>query len=269
MNDPILSIITVCFNAEKTIHRTITSIYNQTFTNYEYIIVDGASSDETYNIVCKFDELFKKKNINYVHISEPDKGIYNAMNKAVGMAQGSWISFMNADDCYSNDEVLSAVFKNNIDSHVGILYGNTIYVTEGKKEYEKARPINEITRWMVFCHQSAFVRNEIQKKYMFDEKYRYAADYNMLLRCYLDGISFKYLDLVVADFSCQGLTGNLNNKYKIYIEYLNIQEANGILNQKSIRIRLRKIFHYFRLKSSYNYILKKIFEMIVNVYQKK
>lgn len=268
MNQPILSIITVCFNAENTIKRTIESIYSQTFTNFEYIIIDGNSSDNTYSIVCAYDELFAQKKIIYRHISEPDRGIYNAMNKAVMMAKGTWLAFMNADDNYASSDVLSKVFDSSSHLDADIIYGDVSLIKDSQRVLEKARSIDDITKWMVFSHQSAFIKSDIQKQYGFNEEYKVSADYDMLLRCYLDKRSFKYLSFTVADFSCDGLTGNLKNKYKTYLETLRIQEDNGIINQKSMKIRLRKIFHYLRLKTKEDSIAGKAFRLIVQAYQR-
>lgn len=267
---PMISIITVSFNAEATIRRTIESVLSQLYTNYEYIVVDGKSSDRTYEIISSYDDKFEKHGIIYEHISEKDTGIYNAMNKAVKLAKGKWITFMNADDYYADSSVLERVFdEKHKFSDIDIIYGDVNLDDGGKITLERARPIEQITKWMVFSHQSSFVRNEIQMEYGFNEKFRISADYDMLLRCYLDGKRFKYINVIVANFSCDGLTGNSENKYKTYLETLNIQEENGIINQKESSIRFRKLFHYMRLKLNKYSFFRKFFEKLIWVYQNK
>ena len=98
------SIITVCFNSEKTIERTIRSVLNQTFSDYEYIIVDGASKDDTMKIVKSYEDKFDGR-LHY--ISEPDKGIYDAMNKGIRLAQGEIIGIVNSDDWLEDDSLMN------------------------------------------------------------------------------------------------------------------------------------------------------------------
>ena len=117
-----ISVITICYNAEKTIERTIKSVLNQSYKNLEYIIIDGGSKDNTMKIVKRY-----KDKISSV-ISEPDNGIYDAMNKGVRIATGEWLNMMNAGDCYTNDEVLNLdnlkkhkVEISNMISDIGVL----------------------------------------------------------------------------------------------------------------------------------------------------
>ena len=107
-----ISVITICYNAEKTIERTIKSVLNQSYKNLEYIIIDGGSKDNTMKIVKRY-----KDKISSV-ISEPDNGIYDAMNKGVRIATGEWLNMMNAGDCYTNDEVLNEIFSTSIPKDV-------------------------------------------------------------------------------------------------------------------------------------------------------
>ena len=103
MNNPKISVITVCFNAVETIEETILSVINQTYSNIEYIIIDGASTDGTVDIVNKYRDKIA------CFVSEPDKGIYDAMNKAVKVAKGDWLFFINSDDVFINNECLQNV----------------------------------------------------------------------------------------------------------------------------------------------------------------
>ena len=107
----LFSIITVCFNSEKTIERTIHSILNQSFLSFEYIIIDGKSEDKTNDIIQQYLPMFENRGIAVKYISEKDNGIFNAMNKGINMAEGVWIAFMNADDSYYDSEVLRDIFS--------------------------------------------------------------------------------------------------------------------------------------------------------------
>jgi len=106
-----ISIITICFNSEKTIAKTIESILEQDYQNIEYLIIDGASKDGTMKIVNSYKKKFNQKGIEYVISSEKDKGIYDAMNKGVGKASGDVVGILNSDDYYAAPDVLSHVVK--------------------------------------------------------------------------------------------------------------------------------------------------------------
>jgi len=112
MKTPLISIITVCFNSENTIKDTIESVLNQTYKNIEYLIIDGKSSDETLNIIKSFEEKFNNSKITFKWISEADKGIYDAMNKGLKMANGELIGILNSDDWYELETVKIIVEKN-------------------------------------------------------------------------------------------------------------------------------------------------------------
>lgn len=125
MNYPIISVVTVSYNTVATIEQTILSVINQTYPNIEYIIIDGGSTDGTIEIIKKYE--------NRIHfwISEPDNGIYDAMNKGIDKATGQWINFMNAGDCFHDNKVLESLFgENNYDNCIAI-YGNTNLVKNG------------------------------------------------------------------------------------------------------------------------------------------
>ena len=118
--DPLFSIITVSYNAKESIEDTINSIVNQTYSNFEYIIVDGGSTDGTLDIIRKYED-----KISY-WISEPDNGIYDAMNKGLAICKGEWINFMNSGDLFYNDHVLVDIYRYCDFKKFHILYGKTV-----------------------------------------------------------------------------------------------------------------------------------------------
>lgn len=129
---PKITVVTVCFNAAETIEKTILSVVGQTYDNIEYLIIDGGSKDDTLEIIKKYENNISK------WISEPDKGIYDAMNKAIKMATGEWINFMNAGDCFAADDVLEKIFNDDIPDKVKFLYSDNYYIElDGKKTYAK------------------------------------------------------------------------------------------------------------------------------------
>lgn len=194
---PLFTIVTVTYNAEKLLQQTIDSVLSQKFDDFEFIIVDGASSDGTVEII--------RKNAQRVThwISEPDGGIYDAMNKGIDLASGEWINFMNAGDIFASDDVLACMAAN-MAGNVTVLYGDRYYVKDGRKELQLAKPIDTIFERMPFGHQSVFVRSETLKKYKFNQTYKYAADYNLLVGLYLKKYQFKYINVPVCEFLAGG-----------------------------------------------------------------
>ncbi len=211
-SDPLITIITVVYNAEDSIERTIQNIIGQTYKNIEYIIIDGASTDRTFDIIKRYED-----QISY-WISEPDDGIYFAMNKAIDIAEGTWINFMNAGDTFVNKTVISD-FVNKID-YSDICYG-TRYLHRGeKKSLEKTGILENIYYNMPFGHQAAFVKKELLKKYKFNLSYKLSADYDFFIQCYRDQYIFQDLDFPICNFYEGGLSYDLN--FKSLLETLKV-----------------------------------------------
>lgn len=175
-----ISIITVCYNAEINIETTIKSALSQTYPNKEIVIIDGLSSDQTLSIVNNY-----KSQIQTI-ISEKDKGIYDAMNKGIHYATGDWLYFLNAGDVFYNNEVLSNIFSNSIDEHVGLIYGKVQTINEpsgvnylfGKnvtiRDFYFRYPIN---------HQSAFThKNAFKEIGTYNTQYKLVADTEWFVR---------------------------------------------------------------------------------------
>ena len=180
-----ISIVTVSYNSEKTIEQTIQSVIGQTYKNIEYIIIDGGSNDSTINIIEKY------RNKVECFVSEPDEGIYNAMNKGIRMASGDIIGIINSDDWYDRNTVEKAVEyfnKNEID----VLYGDCVYLYEdGKRVRNMKFPLEAMWYLMATPHPTVFVKKKVYQKYgIFNESYQMAADYELLLRFYSAGLRF-------------------------------------------------------------------------------
>lgn len=225
MNDtPLISIVTVCYNAAKEIEKTILSVINQTYSNVEYIIVDGGSTDGTVDVIRKYENKITK------WISEPDKGIYDAMNKAIDMATGEWINFMNAGDQFVDDEVVSRLFSSdNIECDV--LFGNTIH-SDKKKIREKGVLYSD--KFPAFGHQSSFVKTQLMKKYHFDTNYKVCADFAFFYRLYKEGRVFNYIDTDIALYDVNGFSGT--HKYILYKEHCAIENKNELFI-KALRLK--------------------------------
>ena len=159
---PLITVITVVFNGEKHLENTILSVLNQTYQNIEYIIIDGGSSDETVNIIKKYEHA-----IDY-WCSEKDNGIYDAMNKGIDLVAGEWINFMNSDDKYFGNSTIE-IISENISKYVSVIYGDAIISSGKYKKYVAKKKFSRINLiiWStrVVCHQAMFVRKKIVPKY--------------------------------------------------------------------------------------------------------
>lgn len=212
-----ISVITVCYNAEKTIEETIKSVVNQTYKNIEYIIVDGASTDGTMSIIEKY-----KDNIE-VLLSEPDEGIYDAMNKGIEMASGEYIGFLNADDWYQKNAIENVVnIAQSTSNDVGVISGQ-INILRNNFIQRKTNHSNieDIWKEMPLAHPATFVKksvfNDIGK---FDLSLKISADYDFVFRCYLNKVNISYSELVFANFRIGGVS--TTNHRKVFEEDMNI-----------------------------------------------
>lgn len=156
-----ISIITICYNAAKEIERTMRSVLNQTFQDLEYIIVDGKSSDGTINMARKIASEYPNRIIHI--ISEPDKGIYDAMNKGIKMASGDWVCMMNAGDIFANCNVLHDVFANQIPENISFLYSDLYKATSYGKKFRVNMYCNKNARKII--HQGCIYKKCLHQEY--------------------------------------------------------------------------------------------------------
>ncbi len=199
---PKISIIIVVFNGAKTIEKTLESVLGQTWRNLELIVVDGGSTDDTLEILKKIE------NPVLSWTSEPDKGIYDAMNKGLQKATGDWIYFLGADDEFYDRKVLSSVFEEAHFENIDFIYGNVksdafkgIY--DGVFNYNKLL-IKNISHQAIFYHKSIFLKNG-----NFNLKYKSHADWDFNLRCFeIKDIRIKYVDRIIAQFGEGGVSSN-------------------------------------------------------------
>lgn len=203
---PLITVVTVVYNGEKTLEQTIQSVVNQTYDNVEYIIIDGASTDGTLDIVKKYED-----KIDYWQ-SEPDKGIYDAMNKGIGLATGEWINFMNSGDEFYDSNTISDIFMNKKIS-ADVLYGSVVL----NGNIVKPRKISSIKYTLPFCHQSSFLKRCICP--LFKSEYRIIADYIMFLGLYERKSVFKNLDIPISRFDENGVSSNYKKVIAEKIKY--------------------------------------------------
>lgn len=234
---PVISIITVTYNAIETINSTFQSVFAQSYNNIEYIVIDGGSIDGTTDII-KMNE----KNIRY-WISEEDTGIYDAMNKGISIAQGDWIIFMNSGDIFHDDNVLQNIFTNNINCKTQIIYGNT---KEKNSKNIQNPPKEIIKKYFIdrtICHQSIlFKKGVFDKIGYFDLKYKIIADRDWLLRATINDCYFQYIDIVISVWDEEGFS---KRNYSLYIsENKVLSKSYFTSSEKFILIWKLRFYNY-------------------------
>ena len=220
----IVTIITVCRNHAQELERTIRSVESQTWQEKEYLVIDGASTDDSLDVIKAHEASITR------WVSEPDQGIYDAMNKGVKMAQGEWVIFMNAGDTFAGDDTLQRVFGNPLDADV--IYGDVI-----KGELVKKAEAPRNAHRMFYCHQSAFVRTSCLREFPFDTRHRMSADFKRVKQLYLSGKRFRQLDFPVANFDTQGVS-NRNRSAGLYDNIQVIRETDRLWEQVRLLPRL-------------------------------
>lgn len=222
-----ISIITVCYNSADTIKDTIESVLSQTYQNYEYLIVDGLSKDNTLDIVKSYEKKFKGK-LRY--ISEKDKGLYDAMNKGIKMAKGDIIGIINSDDVLADKDIFQKIIDN-IGDYDGI-YSNLMMLDENlEKPYRifKSKKVSKKGGWHM-PHPTLYLKKEVYEKYGdFNIKYRLAADVDFMLRIIKSDLQFKYLNDCFVNMRSGGVsTDGLKGYYKNFKETYNVLKSNKV-----------------------------------------
>ena len=205
-----ISIITVCYNSEATIERTIKSVLAQKNIDLEYLIIDGASKDGTLNIIKKYAE----KNPFIHFVSENDRGIYDAMNKGISMARGDIVGILNSDDYYASADSLSSIISVFEQNNVEMVFGNLLYVKNNKpyRYWKSGKPRTFKFGWMP-PHPALFIKAEVYKNNgVFRLDCGINADYELMLRFFeKEKLSSFWLDKIIT---CMEAGGTSNNGIK-------------------------------------------------------
>ncbi len=221
---PLFSIITVTYNAEKVLEDTIQSVIAQTYRHIEYIIVDGASKDGTLNIIHRYRPHIQRL------ISEPDRGLYDAMNKGIAAATGDYLCFLNAGDCFHEDDTLQQVVHSlHSDKLPDVIYGDTAIVN-AQRHFVRMRRLSppEVLTWksfkqgMLVCHQAFFARRELAETY--DPAYRYSADFDWCIRVMKKAHTLHNTHLTLIDYLEEGMTtqnhkASLKERFRIMAKH--------------------------------------------------
>ena len=248
-----ISIITVCYNSELTIKDTIESVLNQTYSDIEYIVIDGASKDKTVEIIKSYGD-----RISYF-ISEPDKGMYNALNKGIRIASGDVLGILNADDFFTSKTIVERIAFEFLNNDIDALYGDVQFV--------KPNDLNKVVRYFsskrfhsnkfkygfMPAHPSFYVRRSFFEKLgLYKEDYVIGSDYELLIRfLYNKGLKYKYVDECFVTMRTGGVSNkNINSRFLLNKEVVRACKENNI-NTNLLFIYSKyffKIFEYLRLR---------------------
>lgn len=235
-----VSIITVCFNSADTTEDTITSILSQDYENIEYIVVDGGSTDGTLDIVNRYKYHMAKV------VSEPDNGVFDAMNKGLKLATGDIVGFLNADDLYANENVIARIVEAIRANNVDCCYGDLEYVARNDLGKTVRRWKSQAYQNGLFekgwhpPHPAFFVKRQMYEKYgHFNSKFKIAADYELMLRFLRKhGIKSCYIPSVLVRMRIGGKSNkNLSQIIKANIECYQTWRENGLKVSPLIMLR--------------------------------
>lgn len=226
-----ISIITACFNSEKTIEKTIQSVVNQNYSNIEYVLIDGGSTDGTMDIVNKY------KNVFSVIVSEKDKGVADGFNKGILRATGDIIGILNADDIMypGTAERLNREF----DGIHDVYYGDHIVIDDENVSrcYKKAEDISMMDYHLPFSHQSVYITRKCYNKFgLYSLNYKLCLDYELIVKMYKGGATFKYVPYPFCEYRLGGCTyvdpvATVNEVTAIAVKY-------GLSKQKAFKYKM-------------------------------
>ncbi len=249
-NKPLISVVTVVFNGEAYLEETILSVINQTYDNVEYIIIDGGSTDSTLDIIKKYEG-----QVDY-WASEQDSGIYDAMNKAITLATGEWINFMNAGDIFYTLNILNTIFTSTNLHNADILFGHREVRYSDKKRIIKAGKVSSLWKGSQFSHQSAFVSSSFHKEHPFDTNIKITADFSFFYNAYIQKVKYLYLNTIVSSIAAGGLSDT--KRIDGILEMWLVIDKNSKVNfyyifriiKEMLKEKIKKCFHTINTQKS-------------------
>lgn len=250
-----VSVVTVVYNDFTHIEATINSVLNQTYPAIQYVVVDGGSKDGTLSIIEKY-----RSQIDII-ISEPDQGIYDAMNKAIKYCSGAWINFMNCGDIFYSSETIAGIFNEEMFDLPDVIYGNHKALQRGNLISKIPAPLEDLWKGMTIQHQSTFIKTSILKESPFNTIYSYAADYDVFYKNFKTGAKIKYINNYLSIVTAEGFSET--NSLATYLEFWQIAskyEQNSLLIDKHYRWVIKK--------RKFVYLVKKIFPFLNRLWSK-
>ena len=237
MSDKKISIITIALNAERYLEQTIASVVNQTYSNREYIIVDGGSTDGTLDIIKKYESEIDN------WISEPDKGIADAMNKGIDLATGDYILFLHSDDYLVNSSVLERASEY-LGDRFDIFFFQVLHDIHGQNQVSSNRPLGWLTNFkMGSCHQGQLCSRKLfQRIGKFDTSFKIDMDYDLILRAYRAGASCNSVNMPLAVMRLIGISSRTD--WKSLRERFDEERRVHFKNCTTIWMRLLYVFYW-------------------------
>jgi len=244
MDEPLISIITVVYNAELTLESTIKSVLGQQKDLFEYWIIDGGSTDGSLDLIHKYESELAG------WISEPDKGIYDAMNKGIERAKGKWLYFLGADD--QLNEGIVAIVASNLNSNLVAVYGDVIYDTG-----------DIMHSWLGYGtlmqntlhHQATFYKRTLFEKFRYNTTYRVISDYELNLQIYLKKQATLFIPYIIATCGSTGTSSILSTKE---VNDLRSKYVKNKLINYALNTMLEFYYFYFKSKRNIRYKLNKL-----------
>lgn len=243
-----VSVITVCFQAAAVIERTLVSVIRQSFTDVEYIVIDGNSQDGTIDIINKYHDKIT------CFLTEPDTGIYQAMNKGIRLAKGDYCLFLNAGDTFINKDVLSDIAP--LLSGESVITGNMITVQDGRIQDFIQPPTSIDFHFLCnncLSHQASFIKTALLKSHPYDESLQIASDWKFWFeQLYLNHGSYKPVDIDISVFARDGLSTRdssgltVQEREKVILEVLGAEAVSRFRDQRK---RNTGPFLYFKIRS--------------------
>lgn len=210
--NPLVSVITVTYNADEHIEKSICSVLNQSYDNIEYIIVDGGSTDQTVRIINSHGSRISR------FISEPDRGIYDAMNKAINIAAGEWLFFLGADDILYDDKVIESMFQHDLSPYS--LVAGDIIRQKAQKRCESSYSWKLLLK-NTLHHQGTFFRRSLFGDFSYDISCKVSADYELNLKSFLEKQKIKKVPQVIAQCGGDGVSNKI--MFDGYLEEIRIR----------------------------------------------
>ncbi|MGJ8761388.1 MAG: glycosyltransferase family 2 protein [Polaribacter sp.] len=235
-----ISIITVCYNSAKTIEKTFKSVESQTYNNIEYIVVDGGSKDTTLDIVQKYQELVSQS------VSEPDKGLYDAMNKGIKMATGDLVGILNSDDIFTDDDVLENVANFHLENKgIDASVGNILQFNEEGKTVRKYSAKNwnpeKLKIGFMPAHPAIFFKRDLFKKYgLYHLDFMIGADYELITRFFLQHkITWKFSDITTTSMLIGGVSSSGFSSYQLISKEIKKALTRNNIKFSYLKVQLR------------------------------
>lgn len=250
---PKISIITPTYNSENTLDGTINALLRQSFSDFEYIIIDGVSKDKTVERIQSFIPAFEEKGVTVTIVSEPDKGVYDAMNKGISMAKGDLIGITNSDDWYE-DNALEVIWNKYTDGKVdkanSMIYGIERVWKDGKVFNLQRRGAAFISE-SVLPHSTFFVARAVYEKHgAFDLSVKVLADYDFISRCVSQGVKLEEVDVVISNFRLGGISSSY---FDFYSDYFMIQRKYNFITEK----KYKELMFVLKMKKMINKVIKR------------